>query len=50
MVKAEDIKSSKGPMQLVLSNPKNKKPGTIILEHFQMVIRPSFIDYLKGGL
>jgi hypothetical protein len=34
----------------VLNNPKKKKPGMIVLEHFQMVSKPSFIDYLKGGL
>lgn len=31
-------------------NPKVKKPGLLILENFQLVQTPNFIDYLKSGL
>lgn len=37
-------------MQLGLHNPKSKKPGTLILERFRSFTRPTFIDYLRGGL
>jgi hypothetical protein len=37
-------------LDLELINPKKKKPGKIILDQFQLIKRPSFIDYLKGGL
>lgn len=36
--------------QFVLKNPKEKKPGTLELASFQIIKRPTFVDYLKGGL
>lgn len=33
-----------------LVNPKIKKPGKLILENFDFVPTPNFIDYLKSGL
>ena len=33
-----------------MQNPKIKKPGKLILENFQMVPTPNFVDYLKSGL
>ena len=33
-----------------LTNPKVKKPGRLILEDFAVYQKPSFIDYLRGGL
>lgn len=33
-----------------LQNPKVKKPGTLTLINFQVATRPSFTDYLRGGL
>lgn len=34
----------------VLNNPKVKKPGRLILEEYQVYQKPSFVDYLRGGL
>jgi hypothetical protein len=31
-------------------NPKEKKPGNLILEQFQLITTPTFVDYLRGGL
>jgi hypothetical protein len=45
------IKSiQKFPFEYNLQNRKHKKPGRLILEHFRPYIRPSFVDYLRGGL
>jgi hypothetical protein len=33
-----------------LTNPKVKKPGRIVLEQFSLYQRPSFVDYLRGGV
>lgn len=33
-----------------LNNPKIKKPGKLILESFDFVPTPNFVDYLKSGL
>lgn len=33
-----------------LANPKVKKPGRIVLEQFELFKKPSFVDYLRGGL
>jgi len=33
-----------------LNNPKEKKAGSLLLDDFNRVTRPSFIDYLRGGL
>ena len=46
----DKIKCSNGPVEFPLVNPKKKNPGLLILENFALVSRPSFIDYLKGGL
>lgn len=36
-------------LRFEISNPK-KKAGAIILEQFQIIKKPSFLDYLRGGL
>jgi hypothetical protein len=33
-----------------LTNPKVKNPGSLELNSFQIIKRPTFVDYLKGGL
>jgi len=33
-----------------LNNPKSKKPGTLILNNFTIITRPTFVDYLRGGM
>ena len=45
-----DLMKSKLPLEMPLSNPKHKKPGKIILENMQIYSRPTFVDYLRGGL
>ena len=42
--------NNNGPVEFMLTNPKKKNPGIIILENFLLITKPSFIDYLKGGL
>ncbi len=37
-------------IEFVLSNPKKKKVGQLILDNFMLFKKPSFIDYLKDGL
>lgn len=36
--------------RLPLQNPKKKKAGLLVLDDFVQVTKPSFIDYLRGGL
>ncbi len=38
------------PMELKLFNKKSKKPGTLILESIDFFQKPTFLDYLRGGL
>jgi len=38
-----------GKREFVLNNPKKKSAGTLKLLSFALEIRPSFIDYLRGG-
>ena len=38
------------PVDFTLVNPKIKKPGKLILENYQLIQTPNFIDYLKSGL
>jgi len=38
-----------GKKDFVLSNPKKSNPGTLRLLSFSLEIKPSFIDYLRGG-
>jgi hypothetical protein len=38
------------PKQINLTNPKSKKPGVLVLERFKSFMKPTFVDYLKGGL
>ena len=45
-----DLKNKPCPQEFTMTNPKIKKPGKLILEQFQMVPTPNFIDYLKSGL
>lgn len=33
-----------------MKNPKEKKPGKLLLEKFMIQTLPSFVDYLRGGL
>ena len=33
-----------------MSNPKHKNCGTLILEGVETVVKPTFMDYLRGGL
>lgn len=33
-----------------LINPKSKNPGALELNSFQAIKRPTFVDYLRGGL
>ena len=35
---------------LVLKNPKEKSAGRLVLEQYQVYKKPSFLDYLRGGL
>ena len=37
-------------MEFNLQNSKIKKPGTAILQNFQLIQTPNFVDYLKSGL
>jgi archaellum component FlaG (FlaF/FlaG flagellin family) len=37
-------------MEFNLQNSKIKKPGTVILQNFQLIQTPNFVDYLKSGL
>jgi hypothetical protein len=46
-VKPEELKSG---AHFSLSNPKVKKPGSLELSSFQVIQRPTFVDYLRGGL
>lgn len=49
-MKLEDIKNSKGPMEMDMENPNIKKPGKLLLQHVSFEVIPNFIDYLKSGL
>ncbi len=49
-MKLEDVKNSKGPMELNMENPNLKKPGKLILQNASFEVIPNFIDYLKSGL
>ena len=44
------LKSSNYPLEVPLSNPKSKKPGQLILDKFSAFNKPTFVDYLRGGL
>jgi hypothetical protein len=33
-----------------LINPKVKKAGTLILQSFSVFQKPTFVDYIRGGL
>ena len=37
-------------MEVPLKNPKEKKPGKLILEKFVVYEKPTFMDYIRGGL
>lgn len=37
-------------MEIKLSNPKHKNPGSIVLKRIEQFSKPTFIDYLRGGL
>ena len=37
-------------MEYKLFNSKKSNPGSLILEKFNIVTKPSFMDYLRGGL
>lgn len=49
-MKMEDIKNSKGPIEMDLENPSIKKPGKLCLSHVSFEAIPNFIDFLKSGL
>lgn len=34
----------------MLTHPKNKKPGVLVLQSFKKFNKPTFVDYLRGGL
>ena len=38
------------PIEFPLVNRQHKKPGKLILESFREIVKPSFVDYLRGGL
>jgi hypothetical protein len=38
------------PLEIPLSNPKEKKPGKLVLERFLCYEKPTFMDYIRGGL
>lgn len=40
----------KFPVEYKMANPKYKNCGTLILESVETVVKPTFIDYLRGGL
>jgi hypothetical protein len=50
MIKMKEITQQKTPVDLPIFNPNKKKPGVLVLENFLVFNKPSFIDYLKGGL
>lgn len=35
---------------MALKNPKSNKPGRLVLENFRSFQKPTFVDYLRGGL
>lgn len=45
-----DLMTATLPLEIPLQNPKEKKPGRIILEKLTYFEKPTFIDYLRGGL
>lgn len=46
----DEFKNKVLPAEVPLHNPKKKKPGKLMLEQFQVVTLPTFMDYLRGGL
>lgn len=44
------MEAVKTPVEFKLVNPKAKTPGFILLESREIITRPSFMDYLRGGL
>jgi hypothetical protein len=47
MVSPNDLKPG---ANFVLLNPKVKKPGALELSAFNVIKKPTFVDYLRGGL
>ncbi|CAM6001878.1 unnamed protein product [Sphagnum balticum] len=45
-----DTKQLANGVRVEMVNPKCKKPGTLVLSNFILIQRPTFIDYLRGGL
>ena len=44
------LRKSSGPTEVALQNSKKKNPGKLILENFRAFKKPTFVDYLRGGL
>jgi hypothetical protein len=45
-----DFSATKLPSEFKLNNPKQKNPGFLIIENREIIARPTFMDYLRGGL
>jgi hypothetical protein len=44
------LMNAKLPVEIPLSNPKQNKPGRIVLDRLTYFEKPTFMDYLRGGL
>ncbi|KAL4434860.1 hypothetical protein ABPG74_021199 [Tetrahymena malaccensis] len=40
---------NKGKREFILTNPKIKKPGTIVLARYEYVEKPTFLQYIRGN-
>ena len=47
MISPNDLKAG---ANYPLFNPKVKNPGSLALVNFNMITKPTFVDYLRGGL
>jgi len=45
-----DIEKLAAGKAFELHNPKNKTPGTLLVASLTKIYKPSFLDFLKGGL
>lgn len=46
----DDLVPERCPLEFWLKNPKHSKPGSVILENITYIEKPTFIEYLRGGL
>jgi hypothetical protein len=49
-VTIDEFRNKVLPAEIPLANPKKSKPGKLMLEQFQLVTVPTFMDFLRGGL